>query len=102
MSKNEVWEGEMKAHKKWVVRKAKDEKKIFFSELRSPSFQKILGSEDEEDDDDDVAARVGDWRNMGNIWPTNISNSNRLEEHMEGSRQEWTETRGGRRWRGVQ
>ena len=55
MSKNEVWEGEMKAQKKWVVRKAKDEKKIFFSELGSPSFQKILGSEDEEDGDDDVA-----------------------------------------------
>jgi hypothetical protein len=29
MSKNEVWEGEMKAQKKWVVRKAKDEKKSF-------------------------------------------------------------------------
>jgi hypothetical protein len=42
-------------------------KKIFFSELGSPSFQKILGSEDEEDDDDDVAGRVGDWRNVGNI-----------------------------------
>jgi hypothetical protein len=32
MSKNEVWEGEMKAQKKWVVRKAKDEKKKSFSQ----------------------------------------------------------------------
>ena len=86
MSKNEVWEGEMKAQKKWVIRKAKDEKKIFFSELGSPSFQKILGSEDEEDDDDDVAGRVGDWRNMGNIEPTNTVKFKQLEEYMEGSR----------------
>jgi hypothetical protein len=91
MSKNEVWEGEMKAQKKWVVRKAKDEKKIFFSELGSPSFQKILRSEDEEDDDDDVAGRVGDWRNMGNIEPTNVVKFKQLEEYMEGSR------RGGNR-----
>ena len=86
MSKNEVWEGEMKAQKKMGRPKSQRWKKIFFSDLRSPSFQKILRSEDEEDDDDDVAGRVGDWRNMGNIEPTNIVKFKQLEEYMEGSR----------------
>jgi hypothetical protein len=61
-------------------------KNLFCSELGSPSFQKILRSEDEEDDDDEVAGRVGDWRNMGNIEPTNIFKFKQLEEYMEGSR----------------
>ena len=42
-------------------------------------------------DDDDVAGRVGDWRNMGNIEPTNVVKFKQLEEYMEGSR------RGGNR-----
>ena len=46
-----------------------------------------MGSEDEEDDDDDVAVRVGDWRNIGNIGPTNIFKFDGLEKYMEGSRQ---------------
>jgi hypothetical protein len=55
MSKNEVWEGEMKAQKNESSGKPKIKKKIFFSELGSPSFQKILGSEGDEDDDGDLA-----------------------------------------------